>query len=74
MQIENQKTEEYKNIVQDVLTLAKKHGATQADVMASMSTGLSVNIRKQEVDTIEFDCEKGLGITAYYGKIGRAHV
>lgn len=68
MQIENQKTDEYKNIVQDVLTLAKKHGATQADVMASMSTGLSVNIRKQEVDTIEFDCEKGLGITSYYGK------
>jgi PmbA protein len=68
MQIEDHKTAQYKNIVIDVLALAKKHGATAADVMASMSTGLSVNIRKQEVDTIEFDCEKGLGITAYYGK------
>lgn len=58
----------YKQLVEDILKLAKDKGASQADVSASMSTGLSVSVRKQEVETIEFDRAKGLGITVFFGK------
>lgn len=68
MNITKQQEEHYKQVVTDILALAKKQGADQAAVAASFSTGLSVNVRNQEVDTIEFDRGKGLGITVYFGK------
>lgn len=66
--ITEQNSKDYQTIVADILKQAKTQGADQAEVIASLSTGLSVNIRSQEVDTIEFDRGKGLSITVYYGK------
>jgi PmbA protein len=57
----------YQELVTDVLKQAKSRGASAADALASASMGLAVNVRKQEVDTIEFDRSKGLGITVYFG-------
>jgi PmbA protein len=68
MVITEQQCEDYQNIVLDILKLAKQQGADAADVAASLSTGLSVNVRNQELDTVEFDNAKGLGITVYFGK------
>ena len=33
-----------------------------------MSQGLSVNVRLGEVDTIEYQRDRGLGVTVYFGK------
>ncbi len=59
---------DYPSLVADILKIAKTKGCSQADASASISTGLTVSVRKQEVDTIEFDRAKGVGITVYFGK------
>lgn len=68
MAITKQHYSYYQEIVTDILKLAKGKGVDAAEVSASISTGLAVNVRNQEVDTIEFDNGKGMGITVYYGK------
>ncbi|SJM90604.1 peptidase required for the maturation and secretion of the antibiotic peptide MccB17 [Crenothrix polyspora] len=57
-----------KNIVQDLLDEAKKQGASAAEAGLSQETGLSVNARLGDVETIEHHCDQGLGITVYFGQ------
>ena len=57
-----------KNLVQDLLDEAKKQGATSAEAGLSVDNGLSVTARLGEVETIEYHCDQGLGITVYKGK------
>ena len=47
---------------------AQRQGATQAEADVSVSQGLSVNVRLREVDTVEYQRDKGLGVTVYFGK------
>ncbi|MBP9721723.1 MAG: metalloprotease PmbA [Gammaproteobacteria bacterium] len=54
--------------INSVLKLAKNKGASQAEVLISNSTGLAVQVHKQQVETIEFDRSKGIGLTVYFGK------
>ena len=49
------------------LDTAKKSGASQAEVDASLSKGLSVTVRLGEVETVEYQRDRGLGITVYFG-------
>ncbi len=56
------------SIVADVLDLAKQKGATQAEASMSKVQGISVGTRMQEVETIEFNNDGGLGICVYVGK------
>ncbi|MCK5872159.1 MAG: metalloprotease PmbA, partial [Methylococcales bacterium] len=63
-----QQIETLKNRVQDVLNEAKKQGATAAKASLSVGKGLSVNARLGEVETIEHDCNQGLGLTVYFGQ------
>lgn len=58
---------EIQNIVADVLDLAKQKGATQAEASMSKVQGISVGTRMQEVETIEFTNDGGLGISVYVG-------
>ena len=51
-----------------VLDLARKAGATASEVEASEGFGQSVNVRKGEVETIEFNKDKGVGVTVYLGQ------
>jgi PmbA protein len=55
-----------KNIVQDLLNEAKKQGASAAEAGLSQETGLSVNARLGDVETIEHHCDQGLGITVFF--------
>jgi PmbA protein len=55
-------------IAAEVLASARKLGATDAAVDVSESSGLSVNVRKGSVETIEQTRDKGVGITVYIGK------
>ncbi len=55
-------------VAEQVLQLAKAQGASAAEAAVSEESGLSVNVRLGEVETIEFNKDKGLGITVYFGQ------
>lgn len=55
-------------VVDRLLAEAKAQGATSADADVSIVKGLSVNVRLGEVETVEFNKDRGLGITVYFGK------
>ena len=50
-----------------VLDAAKRGGATAAETEVSQAFGLSVTVRKDEVETIAYNRDKGLGVTVYVG-------
>lgn len=45
---------------------ARAERANQAEVGVSVDTGLSVTVRLGEVDTLEYQRDRGLGITVYF--------
>jgi PmbA protein len=61
-------TGELERIAQSVLAQAKAGGATAAETDVSQATGLSVSVRKGEVETIAYNRDKGIGITVYIGQ------
>ena len=52
----------------DLLRLAKEFGASAAEAEVSEGWGHSVNVRMEEVETIEYHRDKGLSVTVYFGK------
>ncbi len=54
-------------IAQQVLTRARALGATQAEVGVNVSTGLNVNVRMAEVETLEHTRDRGLSLTVFVG-------
>ena len=50
------------------LEYAKKRGASDAEVEVSAAVGQSVTVRRGEVETVEYNRDKGLGITVYFGQ------
>ncbi len=56
------------SVVDDMLSESRKLGASAAEAGVSVEAGLSVNVRLGEVDTLEHNRDKGLGITVYVGK------
>ena len=47
---------------------ASKRGASNAEVEVSAAVGQSITVRRGEVETVEYNRDKGLGITVYFGK------
>lgn len=58
----------FQEIVTDVLAIAKKLGASDAAAEVSEGNGLSVSVRKGEVETIEQSIDKSLGVTVFIGQ------
>jgi PmbA protein len=56
------------DIVAFALQEARRQGASQYETDASLSQGLSVAVRLGEVDTIEYQRDRGLAVTVYFGK------
>lgn len=54
-------------LVTDVLDQATKRGATAAEASVGQGSGLSVKVRMGDVETIEHNRDKGLGLTVYIG-------
>jgi PmbA protein len=58
--------------LQDFVTLALAEarglGASDAEVGVSVETGLSVTARLREVETLEYQRDRGMGVTVYRGK------
>jgi PmbA protein len=52
----------------DILSRCARHGASQAEVSLSSERGLSTTVRLGEVETIERQRDRGVGITVYFGQ------
>ena len=57
-----------RNIAQDMLDYAEQRGASAASAEVSVGFGQGVTVRQGEVETIEYNRDKGLGITVYLGQ------
>lgn len=56
------------NLVTLAIEEAKRLGATESEAAVSVDTGLSVTARLGEVETLEYQRDRGLGVTVYRGK------
>ena len=65
-----------RDAVEIALEDAKERGASASEAAASLGQGLSVNVRKGELETVEHTRDRNLVVSVYFGnrKIGRAHV
>lgn len=55
-------------LVSEVLKVARQRGASDCAAEVSEGSGLSVSVRKGQVETIEQNRDKGLGVTVYLGQ------
>ena len=59
--------DQLKQLARDVLRYAKEKGGSDAAVEISEGSGLSVSVRKGNIETIEQNKDKGMGVTVYIG-------
>jgi PmbA protein len=57
-----------RQLAQDMLQYAKKQGATACSAEVSDGFGQAVTVRQGEVETIEYNRDKGIGISVYLGQ------
>ncbi|MBD8526999.1 metalloprotease PmbA [Pseudomarimonas arenosa] len=55
-------------LAEKVLAECRRRGASQAEVGLNEESGLSVNVRLGDVETIEYTRDRGLSLTVYFGK------
>ena len=60
--------ETFQQMIEDVLVLAREAGATDAAAEVSEGAGLSVSVRKGEIENVERNRDKSLGVTVYAGQ------
>ena len=60
--------ERLRALAQQVLDEAAKRGATACETDVSEGFGQSVTVRRQQVETIEYNRDKGVGVTVYLGQ------
>ncbi|HEX8964755.1 MAG TPA: metalloprotease PmbA [Rhodocyclaceae bacterium] len=59
--------ERLRELAQSVLDHARKLGASACETDVSEAIGQSVTVRRGEVETIEYNRDKGIGVTVYLG-------
>ncbi len=60
--------EQFRQYVEDTLAFARSVGATDAATEVSEGVGLSVSVRKGEVENVERNRDKSMGVTVYVGQ------
>lgn len=60
--------DQIKQMSEDVLKVAKRLGASSAEAELSLSIGQNVSVRMGEVENIEYNRDKGMSVTVYFGK------
>ena len=60
--------DDLKNMSQDIVRMARAQGATAAEADISLSVGHNVSVRLGETETIEYNRDKGLSVTVYFGE------
>jgi len=66
-QVDASRIPELKSVVSLALELARSAGASQCEANASLQKGLNVTVRLGEVETLEYQRDRGLSITVYFG-------
>lgn len=61
-------TSQLQAVSQDILQEAKRLGADQAEVAITANKGFSVTAREGDVETVEYNQDKVIEITVYFGK------
>src|SRR5688572_4367660 len=67
-EVDSTRIPELKNIVSDALARARALGASQAEADVSLQKGLTTTVRLGEGETVEYQRDRGMGITVYFGK------
>lgn len=67
-QVDASRIPELETVVRLALDEARRAGASAAEADASLQQGLSVTVRLGEVETVEYQRDRGLGITVYFGQ------
>ena len=60
--------DQFQQMVEDTLALARKLGASDSGVEVSEGVGLSVSVRKGELENVERNRDKSLGVSVYLGQ------
>jgi PmbA protein len=60
--------DDFRQLVEDALAIAKSLGASDAGVEVSEGAGLSVSVRKGEIENVERNRDKSMGVTVYMGQ------
>ena len=60
--------EQLKELTQDILNQARAAGATACEAEVNQGFGQNVTVRLNQVETIEYNRDKGLGVTCYFGQ------
>ncbi|MEO8059973.1 MAG: metalloprotease PmbA [Burkholderiales bacterium] len=60
--------EQFRQYVDDALAFARSIGASDAAAEVSEGVGLSVSVRKGEVENVERNRDKSMGVTVYVGQ------
>jgi PmbA protein len=60
--------EQFQQIIDDALAIATRLGASDAGAEVSEGAGLSVSVRKGEMENVERNRDKSLGVTVYLGQ------
>jgi PmbA protein len=55
-------------IAREILDYARQRGASAAETDVSEGFGQTVTVRRGEVETIEYNRDKGIGVTVYIGR------
>jgi PmbA protein len=64
----HQELDRLAELAEDVIRRARAAGASAAEVAASIESGLNVNVRLGEVETVEHTRDRGFGLTVYFGQ------
>ena len=59
---------QFQQIIEDTLSLAQRAGASDAAAEVSEGSGLSVSVRKGELENVERNRDKSVGVTVYLGQ------
>ncbi len=65
--VDTKGTPSLEDLAAQALDLAQRQGATAAEVNSGLGKGLSVTVRRGEVETVEHHRDKSLSITVYFG-------
>ncbi|MDO9271743.1 MAG: metalloprotease PmbA [Rugosibacter sp.] len=60
--------DQFQQLIEDTLSLAKKLGATDSAAEVSEGVGLSVSVRKGKLESVERNRDKTIGVTVYVGQ------
>ncbi|HYC36353.1 MAG TPA: metalloprotease PmbA [Usitatibacter sp.] len=56
------------DVARRAIEIARARGASDSEVEISAAVGQSVTVRRGEVETVEYNRDKGLGITVFFGQ------